>query len=223
MYLKTEFLLLTNILAKAISSPKPLTNKEIKLVDQLADTVRTQHDKIVLGQMAESIKSNVNDKTKVNWGWKEPNSHVIVKQLKRCLPTMKYIHVIRNGIDMAFSENQNQLIFWGKHYFKKELENTPENSLKYWCRVHKELIVNTQSMKKDFYLLNFDEFCQDPKNGLDKLSQFFEMNLDSTKVKHLISLVKPPKTIGRYKQQDISVFNTEDLAYVKHLGFDTTL
>ncbi len=77
-------------------------------------------------------------------------------------------------------------------------------------------------MKKDFYLLNFDEFCQDPKNGLDKLSQFFEMNLDSTKVKHLISLVKPPKTIGRYKQQDISVFNTEDLAYVKHLGFDTT-
>ena len=216
-----EFSQLLDILTIAICTQKKLSAKQIKIIDQLANTTRTQHGQEVLKAMAESIKNNTNEKIYDKWGWKEPNSHIIIKQLKQFLPTMKYIHVIRNGLDMAYSDNQNQMIFWGQHYFKKELKVTAKNSLKYWCKVHKNLIENTQTMSKDFYLLNFDEFCQDPVTGLVKLGRFLETELSNEKVEKLVELVKPPKSIGRYKTHDINEFDSDDIAFVKKLGFDT--
>ena len=130
--------------------------------------------------------------------------------------------LIRNGLDMAYSDNQNQLIFWGQHYFKEEMEVTPQNSLKYWCKVHKDLIVNTQLMQEDFYLLNFDEFCNNPSRGLSQLNHFLGFQLQQKLTEHLLNLVIPPRSIGRYKKYDLSVFNPTDIAYVKHLGFDTS-
>ena len=132
---------------------------------------------------------------------------------------MKYIHVIRNGIDMAFSENQNQMIFWSKYYFNKNLKVSPKNSLKYWCKVQKDLIENTKLMQEDFYFLNFDKFCLNPSNGMKKLAEFLDIKMTSQQTEYLLSLVKPPKSIGRYKHQDLSVFNKDDIAYVEQLGF----
>src|SRR5215467_6488793 len=43
------------------------------------------------------------------WGWKEPRSILLLPFLDERLPGMRFIHVIRDGRDMAFSANQNQL------------------------------------------------------------------------------------------------------------------
>jgi hypothetical protein len=37
------------------------------------------------------------------WGWKEPNTHVVLDRLWAELPRLKYVHVRRHGLDMAFS------------------------------------------------------------------------------------------------------------------------
>ena len=50
------------------------------------------------------------------WAWKEPNTHVFLPWLLQVNPDTKYIHVIRNGFDMAFSRNQSQLRAWGRHF-----------------------------------------------------------------------------------------------------------
>jgi len=76
-------------------------------------------------------------------------------------------------------------------------------------------------MKKDFYLLNFDDFCQSPHDGLENLSRFLGVEISKEKSKHIINLVKPLKSIGRFKQHDLSLFDENDMSYVKHLGFDT--
>jgi hypothetical protein len=47
------------------------------------------------------------------WGWKEPNTHMLVDKLLIVEPRLAYIHVVRSGVDMAFSDNQNQLRLWG--------------------------------------------------------------------------------------------------------------
>ncbi len=43
------------------------------------------------------------------WGWKEPISHLYIESLAKRFAGLKWIHVIRHGLDMAYSENQRQL------------------------------------------------------------------------------------------------------------------
>jgi len=47
------------------------------------------------------------------WGWKEPNTHIYLEFLSKYFSDLKYIFVIRHGLDMAFSKNQAQLYNWG--------------------------------------------------------------------------------------------------------------
>ena len=80
-----------------------------------------------------SIKSA--KKSVDTWGWKEPNSHIYLQELIDYFPGMKYIHVMRNGLDMAFSPNQLQLHNW--HWLfgidKRDVRMSKEKaSLVYW-------------------------------------------------------------------------------------------
>ena len=60
-------------------------------------------------QIQESVASDAS-----LWGWKEPNSHLMIRHLHRHFgDRLRYVHVIRNGLDMAQSRNQLQLIRWG--------------------------------------------------------------------------------------------------------------
>jgi hypothetical protein len=62
------------------------------------------------------INKNYNINSFRGYGWKEPNTHVFLPFIVKHFKNIRYIHVIRNGLDMAFSSNQNQLYNWGKIY-----------------------------------------------------------------------------------------------------------
>jgi len=154
------------------------------------------------------------------WGWKAPNSHVIMKELMEEYPTMKYIMVVRNGLDMAYSENQGQLELWGPVLFeKKELKKgwktSPRLSLKYWCMVHKRILEDSKG--KNFLWLDYDQLCMNPDQYLPQLFDFLEIPheyIDSVK-----PMIKISSGIGRYKQHH-DTFDQEDLDFVKELGYD---
>jgi len=158
-----------------------------------------------------------------NWGWKEPSTHVVLDRLLKNIPRMKYIHVVRNGLDMAYSENQNQLAWWGGYFLGGEIELSPRNSLRYWCAVHKRVLNIGESMGANFLLLNYDEFCTDPEGGIELLCDFLAVNDDRAAIQsQLLGLIDTPNSMGRYKNRDISAFDKKDVEYVEQLGFDTT-
>ena len=216
-----EFKKTLDILISTLSKKGTLCKKQIELVNQIAEIDRNFYSKQGFRKLASSIINNVNTKTIKKWGWKEPNSHIVIKQLRKSLPNMKFVHVIRNGLDMAFSKNQNQLILWGSQFINGKFKITPKDSLRFWCLVHKELLKFSKTMKQDFYLLNFDDFCHNPNEGLEKLSHFLQVNLSPVQQKHILSLVNPLNSVGRYKSHELSIFNKSDLDYVKQLGFET--
>lgn len=216
-----EFEQTLNILIAALSNKGALSLEQIDLVNKISDLDRNFYSKEGFRKLANSIINNANTKAIKKWGWKEPNSHIVIQRLRKSLPNMKYVHVIRNGLDMAFSDNQNQLILWGSQFINGEHEISPKNSLKFWCIVHKKLLKFSQSMQRDFYLLNFDEFCHNPAIGLVKLGQFLQIEISSKETEKLIKLVRPPISRGRYKSHDLSIFDPNDIAYVKQLGFET--
>jgi hypothetical protein len=105
-----EFDELLEIMIIGMNGAGEFSGRQKKIIDALITVPRTQHLPSWLRQRASSLLSaRPGLKPGDGWGWKEPNSHIILDCLASRLENMKYIHVIRNGLDMAYSSNQNQL------------------------------------------------------------------------------------------------------------------
>ena len=93
------------------------------------------------------------------WGWKEPNTQVYIEHLIKHFEQFKYIHVLRHGLDMAFSSNKQQLKNWG---FKYDLTLRGDESedelaycqLEYWVRSTKDAVSKAGKIGDNFLVLN---------------------------------------------------------------------
>ena len=157
------------------------------------------------------------------WGWKEPNTHLFIDRIDTSFPGIRYIHVVRNGLDMAFSDNQNQLRNWGRYFLKDvdlRLANVPQASLKYWCAVHRRVLNLATKLNSRFFWLDFDNFCLDPSTGLQQLAKFLDIGLTNESSVTLSALIHPPDSIGRFRNQRMKDFDKRDVDYVQSLGFN---
>lgn len=156
------------------------------------------------------------------WGWKEPNTHVVLDRLLPCFPGMKYIHVIRNGLDMAYSDNQNQPRRWGPPLFGlPEGEITPARSLAYWHQANRRALQIGETMGGNFFTLSYDDLCATPEPTLEGLLGFLGIGAEPGLIGALAGLVRPPATIGRFRQHPGDDFDPQDIRFVSDLGFPT--
>ncbi|MGJ8677465.1 MAG: sulfotransferase [Akkermansiaceae bacterium] len=217
---ETQFDELVQILIKGIRGHENLNKSEKNIVLQLAKKSRTQHDSKWLRLRAKKLINNCKThKEHQLWGWKEPNTHIVLPRLYNSIPNLKYIHVIRNGLDMAFSTNQNQLQLWGPHLLKEQFELSPKASLRYWVEMHKNLLKNSSRTTDQFFMLDYDQFCLNPHHGIEKLLSFLDIKITAHQMEDLLALIKPPTSIGRFRRYDIKQFDKTDLEYVQELGF----
>jgi len=153
------------------------------------------------------------------WGWKEPNTHIFLRELKASIADLKYVHVMRHGVDMALSVNQNQLKLWGEGLLGREVVVGPGDSLRYWCATHRRLLAIKKEMPEHLLLLDFDKFCEDPGDGLHKLALFLGVELEAPIKDQLLTKIQLPKSLGRYQKADKTLFAEEDLEFVREMGF----
>ena len=158
------------------------TQQEKRELQRIAMTDRLQHHSEWLADRVNSFLSPCSEnRTSSRWGWKEPNTHVVLDRLSASLPSLRYIHVARNGLDMAHSGNKNQLEFWGNTFLGlNAVPIDPRHSLTYWCRVHRRVLDIASDMPGRFLLLNYDEFCEHPDRGMIELIAFLGERLDPT-------------------------------------------
>ncbi len=155
-------------------------------------------------------------------GWKEPNTHIILDRLYQSIPKFKYIHVIRNGLDMAFSTNQRQALLWGKWLLGEETTDpTPSYLLKYWCAAHKRVIniVTQLNLTESFFLLDYDRLITTPMPVLHELFSFLNLPVTENHLNELSQLILPSTSAGRFKSHDLCIFDPVDIDYVAALGF----
>lgn len=157
------------------------------------------------------------------WGWKEPNSHIYIEYLMKHFSRMKYIHVMRHGIDMAYSSNQQQLFNWG-FLFDMEPPSSigllPKASLNFWIKANQRAVSLAEKLGEDrFLLVNLDDLCFNRREGMKRIISFLDIPPGDVDMNALCDLVKIPKTIGRYRKQDLSIFTEEEIDSVIKLGF----
>ena len=155
------------------------------------------------------------------WGWKEPNSHILLDHLQAHFgDRLRYVHVIRNGIYMAYSANQAQVRRWGSRFGLTGDVDTPVASLDYWIRSNELAIDRGRSMKPgSFLLVNHDRLCESPREQVARLVEFLGVPVSEQELQMLIELPQPPKPVGISHEAMITEFGEERLARVEALGF----
>jgi hypothetical protein len=159
----------------------------------------------------------------VGWGWKEPNSHIYLRHLAESFSDLKYIHVLRHGLDMAYSSNQAQADNWGS-LFGVSMPDTPDllpgASLAYWLEANEAAVTLGKELLGDRFLaINFDGLCLAPSEQIERLVRFLEISERAIDTDRLCSLCSTPRSVGRYRQHDLSGFDDGAIERVRELGF----
>jgi hypothetical protein len=153
------------------------------------------------------------------WGWKEPNTHVVIDKLLDQCPTLRYLHVTRHPLDMAFSANQDQLLLWGPLYLERDITLTPRASLSYWCAAHRRVLQLAASWPDRIRLVSFDALCEAPQRHCLELAQSLGARPGDDALAQIGKLVQAPPSSGRFARQDLTQFDPADLAYVRQIGY----
>lgn len=165
------------------------------------------------------------------WGWKEPNAFIYLESLSRFYPDMKYIHLIRHGLDMAWS-NRHQFRFWASFFGLEQQPGwedypLPVKKLKYWLKANTFAVeTGRELLGNRFLALRLDELCHQPEKTIDRLLEFLDTGNDmervesSETIRRLYSIPRVPLSMGRYKQHSLDIFTSEQLDGVRSWGFE---
>jgi len=134
------------------------------------------------------------------WGWKEPRSIYLLPFFDRHLPSLRFLHVVRDGRDMALSANQNQLRKHGDAAPLPDGLPSAARSIALWSWVNLEAKRYGESRLGERYLrITFEELVMRPVPVACSVLEFFGLDGDPELV---ASEVVRPASLGRWRAAD---------------------
>lgn len=133
------------------------------------------------------------------WGWKEPRSIYLLRFWHETMPSLRFLHFLRDGRDMAFSENQQQLTKHGAAVLGEEFRKakTPTRSIALWNRVNLAAAdYGERELGARYLRVRFEDLCADPGATVGRIYDFFELEGDAAAA---AAEVRPPDTLGRWE------------------------
>lgn len=192
-------------------------------LQELIRSPRLQHNSDWLNQRKISLEIALDTAVPVAgpWGWKEPNTHLLLDRLLLECSNLKYIHVLRNGLDMIGSTNQNQLDLWGRLLLSPEEWDLPKEarSLRFWRRSLERVSAIIERDITQAIVISFDRLCTSPPEEIQRLCNFLKIDIDQKQIRALIRVVAPPLTLGRHRNLRLDKVSSDDIAYVRSQGF----
>jgi len=140
------------------------------------------------------------------YGWKEPRSIYLLPFFDRQLSGLRFLHLIRDGRDMAFSSNRNQLNNYGNLMIQPELAGCaqPVRSIALWSRINQWAADYGEArMGRRYLRVRFEDLCAEPVFQVRRIWRFLDLQGDPDEVAQ--DEVVPPESIGRWQSQDPDV------------------
>jgi hypothetical protein len=137
------------------------------------------------------------------WGWKEPRSIFFLPFLNRQWPGARFIHIIRDGRDMAFSTNQNQLRKHGPSVLGAEITDAPDpvKSAFLWARLNTEAASYGEVHMAGRYLrVKFERLCTNPQETIVSIFRFLDLPRVELDLE-MVCEVSAPRSIGRWETE----------------------
>jgi len=114
-------------------------------------------------------------------------------------PDMKFLHLIRDGRDMALSDNQNLLRASGRLLLGSEWQGTPvESQLALWELGNNIARTNARALlaPDNYLLVRYEDLCLRPAVIIPEIIRFVGGDVGVTGVDALTALVRPSSRIG---------------------------
>jgi hypothetical protein len=133
------------------------------------------------------------------WGWKEPRSIYLLPYFHRHLPALRFLHVVRDGRDMALSTNQNQLRKHGAAAPIPPDLPEAERSIALWSWVNLTAARYGEEHLGDRYLrIRFEDLCTSRVDTATELLRFLELSGDPALA---LDAVSAPCSLGRWRNE----------------------
>jgi len=158
------------------------------------------------------------------WGWKAPRSIYLLPFFHSECPHIKFIHLLRDGRDMALSSNQNQLRKHGAavlRFRERLFHSTAERSLLLWQKINLFAADFGESRMAGNYLrVRFEDVCRSPLENVTRIVNFLEAPVDPEPIAR--TEITPPKSLGRWRecsQNTISRLEATGAAGLRRFGY----
>lgn len=134
------------------------------------------------------------------WGWKEPRSIYLLPFLDQEFPDLRFLHVVRDGRDMALSTNQQQLMKHGPAVLERRVSwRRPLRSIALWNRVNLMAAdYGERALGARYLLVRFEDLCADPVRTIGRIYDFFGLDAEAAAA---AGEVKPPGGLGRWRER----------------------
>lgn len=189
----------------------PLTKRrnseDLRIIDLLNKWVGPYVEGALAQRQLETMKREFARRLRIlfpvritRWGFKNPRSMLILPVLHELFPSMKFVHVIRDGRDIALG---NAFVS-GNRYVDlflcdEERKLPPEQKMiLFWGRSnHRAMQYGTDSMPDRYLLMKWEDLCRDPLSMTEKLIRFAGGNIAAAK--EASKLIAMPSSIGRWR------------------------
>lgn len=133
------------------------------------------------------------------WGWKNPRNMWLLPFYAKFFPNLKFIHIVRDGRDMALSKNNNLLnhsgdVILGPHW-RNDLVNSQLELWRVGNLYARENAINLLG-EKNYLLLKYEDICRQPDIAIERLLYFIGLPADTPLTAELSKLIVPSKRIG---------------------------
>ena len=137
------------------------------------------------------------------WGWKEPRCIYLLPFFHERFPALRLLHVLRDGRDIAYSSNQNQLMRHGQTLLQpaEGLWPPPVRSAALWSRVNLLTADYGERHLASRYLrVRLEDLCADPVATTRRVLEFFDLRGDAAEIAQ--QEVTVPDSLGRWRAHD---------------------
>lgn len=150
-----------------------LTENEWGAANALTGVDHEMIYKLMASVLNEIMSTAARSQLKCRWADKTPENIVAVPFLYHLFPDAKFVHILRDGRDVALSTQAKP---WKKISFQsKRVRNTYGNSLKRWASWIEQFHVDSERLGIAYLSTRYEDLVSSPKEEMQKILDFLEV------------------------------------------------
>jgi hypothetical protein len=137
------------------------------------------------------------------WGWKNPRNMWLIPFYAQFFPGLKFIHVVRDGRDMALSKNQFLLQEHGDAVLGEQWRQNPVRAqLDLWERGNRLAQTSAEGClnSENYLLIKYEDLCTTPDAVIKSMFDFLAVPLSEETLAACLKLISPSKRIGSWER-----------------------
>jgi hypothetical protein len=133
------------------------------------------------------------------WGVKNPRSILMLPFWHERFPAMRFLHVVRDGRDMAYSDQENQIRRHGGPVLGADVDRPqPERAILWWARINGAAAdFGEAKLGRRYMRVRLEDLCARPKRTIRSLFDFLG---SEARLKPAMAEVIPPPSLGRWRK-----------------------